>query len=40
MRNKFLLFTVLDYEIDRQIKILETGGFVSNETRAFDYSSK
>lgn len=28
----------IDYEINRQIKILESGGFVSNETRAFDYS--
>lgn len=30
----------IDYEIDRQIKVIENGGSVNNETRAFDYSSK
>ncbi|XP_054709079.1 glutamyl-tRNA(Gln) amidotransferase subunit B, mitochondrial-like [Uloborus diversus] len=30
----------IDFEISRQINILEKGGIVSNETRAFDYHSK
>lgn len=31
----FLLF--LDFEIQRQIRILEEGGEIINETRTFDY---
>ncbi|GIY34459.1 glutamyl-tRNA(Gln) amidotransferase subunit B, mitochondrial [Caerostris extrusa] len=30
----------VDYEMERQIKIIENGGLIVNETRAYDYSSK
>ncbi|XP_035207112.1 glutamyl-tRNA(Gln) amidotransferase subunit B, mitochondrial-like [Stegodyphus dumicola] len=30
----------IDYEINRQIGVLEDGGFVANETRAYDYDEK
>ncbi|KFM73703.1 Glutamyl-tRNA(Gln) amidotransferase subunit B, mitochondrial, partial [Stegodyphus mimosarum] len=30
----------IDYEINRQIGVLEDGGFVANETRAYDYDKK
>ncbi|CAL1267446.1 unnamed protein product [Larinioides sclopetarius] len=30
----------IDYEIERQIQIIENGGCVVNETRAYDYASK
>lgn len=30
----------VEYEIDRQVKILEAGGIVVNETRAWDADSR
>ncbi|KAG9344059.1 hypothetical protein JZ751_012538 [Albula glossodonta] len=33
------LAKAIDYEIERQIEVLESGGAVLNETRAFDYKS-
>ncbi|XP_059821014.1 glutamyl-tRNA(Gln) amidotransferase subunit B, mitochondrial isoform X2 [Hypanus sabinus] len=33
------LARAIDYEIQRQIKVLENGGEILNETRAFDYKS-
>ena len=35
----FLPLTVLDFEIERQIGVLESGGEVVNETRSFDDES-
>lgn len=35
-----LSLSFLDYEISRQIQILESGGVIENETRSFDVEDK
>merc|ERR1719295_1247489 len=30
----------VEYEVERQIKLLEAGGIIENETRSFDYDNK